>query len=79
MLSYSNSSAKGYRLLDCSDGSRRVVWLQNCRRDKRSPAFTFRLCEISYFVAKKKMKMINLNIYLFISYLIVSVKLNFFS
>ena len=28
---------------------------------------------------KKKLKMINLNIYLFISYLIVSVKLNYFS
>ena len=67
----SNSSAKGYRLLG-------VVWLQNCRRDKRSPASTFRLCEISYFAAKK-MKMINLKIYLFISHLIVSVKLNCFT
>ena len=39
----------------------------------------FRLCEISYFAATKKLKMINLYINLFISYLIVSVKLNCFS
>ena len=62
----SNSSAKVYRFVGLSsDGSRREVWLQNCRRDKRSPASTFRLCEISYFTVKK-MKMIKLNIYLFI-------------
>ena len=53
---------------------------QNCRRDKRSPASTFTLCEISYFAATtKNLKIINLNIYLFISYLIVSVKLDCFS